>query len=199
MIFTYQQLKEKKEKGENLDWDHITKEQLESLFIDEVISNNRIAELYGVTPSRVSNKRKKWDISIFSPKYLYKEFMNNDKNLTSLLNENAKVRLFQNLNIDSVSKALTHYIFRNGPVEDMHSVGKLTEEDMKTLNKYMVNRIAGLLKLVQEGEWLKISIMLDYLKYSGSNWDKVEYDTEEIEVFYQLEKEKLEKSLQELG
>ena len=36
---------------------------------------------------------------------------------------------------------MTHYAFRNGPVEDMHANGQLSQQDMKTLNKYMVNRI----------------------------------------------------------
>lgn len=48
MVYTYQELCEKKNKGESLNWDEITKEQLESLFIDENIPNNMIAELYEV-------------------------------------------------------------------------------------------------------------------------------------------------------
>ena len=65
-------------------------------------------------------------------------------------------------NIDTISIALTHYLFRNGPVEDMHSEGKLSQEDMKTLNKFMVNRIAGLLQIINKEEWLKIELLLDY-------------------------------------
>ena len=33
----------------------------------------------------------------------------------------------------------------------MHADGKLTQEDMKTLNKYMVNRLTGILSAVHEG------------------------------------------------
>ena len=44
--------------------------------------------------------------------------------------------------INFISKSLTVYAFRNGPIEDMHAEGKLSEEDMKILNKYMVERLA---------------------------------------------------------
>lgn len=46
MIYNYQELCEQENKGESLNWDEITKEQLEGLFIDESIPNNMIAELY---------------------------------------------------------------------------------------------------------------------------------------------------------
>ena len=182
MVLTYQELKKQKDKEEILDWDHITKEQLEFLFIDEKISNRAIAELY---QDKVRSKRKKWDISIYSAKYMYKNYVKNNEDLYVLLNQNAKMRLMNPELIDTISKALTHYVFRNGPVEDMHADGKLTQQDMKTLNKYMVNRIAGLLKLAEEGEWLKISLMLDFLKPYGNEWDKAEYDTEDIEKAFQ--------------
>ena len=44
--------------------------------------------------------------------------------------------------IDMLSKGITQFAFRSGPVEDMHARNKLTKKDMKALNKYMVNRIA---------------------------------------------------------
>ena len=79
-----------------------------------------------------------------------------------ILNQGSKERLLNKDNIDTISIALTHYLFRNGPVEDMHSEGKLSQEDMKTLNKFMVNRIAGLLQIINKEEWLKIELLLDY-------------------------------------
>ena len=36
--------------------------------------------------------------------------------------------------IDMLSKGITQYAFRSEPVEKMHSKGKLTQKDMKTLN-----------------------------------------------------------------
>ena len=59
------------------------------------------------------------------------------------VNREAKKMLLRPENIDSFAKAVTHYAFRNGPVEDMHTEKKLSQDDMRTLNKYMVNRLAG--------------------------------------------------------
>lgn len=184
MLYTYQELCEKKDKVEILNWDNITKDQLEKLFIDEHIPNSMIAELYDVSSSKVVNKRNKWDIKINSAKYLYKRFEENNLETFKNLNQDSKERLLDSSNIDWISKALTHYIFRNGPVEDMHANHQLSQEDMKTLNKYMVNKIAGLLKLVNDGKWLKIELMLSFLKNYGVDWDPCEYDTEEIDMIF---------------
>lgn len=186
MIYTYEELCKKKKAGDKLNWDDVSKEQLEELFINECIVNNVIADLYGVDGEKVRSKRRKWDISIYSPKYLYKRYVQNEYGLFDKLNNDSKERLMQKGNIDWISKALTHYIFRNGPIEDMHANNQLSQDDMKTLNKYMVNKIAGLLKLASEGEWLKIELMLDFLKNYGCSWDKPEYDTNEIEYIFKL-------------
>ena len=138
----------------------ITKEELEELF--EKHTDNMIADLYDVSKSQVKNKREKWDIKQIN--YTLKKFFSEDsnKNLFENLNQGSKERLLNKNNIDTISIALTHYFFRNGPVEDMHSEGKLSQEDMKTLNKFMVNRIAGLLQIINKEEWLKIELLLDY-------------------------------------
>ena len=78
------------------------------------------------------------------------------------LNKSSKERLLNEKNIDTISIALTHYLFRNGPVEDMHRDGKLSQNDMKTLNKFMANRIAGLLQTINKAEWLKLELLLNY-------------------------------------
>lgn len=197
MIYTYDELNEKKKNGIELDFDQISKEQLEKLFIDENISNNRIAELYNVNYEKVRGKRRKWDISIFSPKYTYKRYVENNNGLFDKLNIDSKERIMSSMNIDSIAKALTHHVFRNGPVENMHANGQLSQNDMKVLNKYMVNKIAGLLKLIEDGEWLKIEIMLGYLQYYGGDWDEAEYDISDIEFIFKRQfgmKDELEQS-----
>lgn len=87
-------------------------------------------------------------------------------------------------NFDTISIALTHYLFRNRPVENMHSDGKLSQEDMKTLNKFMVNRIYGLLKTLDKGEWLKLELLLNFYSLFGKDWDKPVPDTDEIDTIY---------------
>ena len=156
----YEELLKQKNEGKKLDWDSITKEELENLF--EEHSDSIIAELYDITKSQVTSKRRKWDIKLYN--YAIKKFLNDDtnKDIFINLNKNSKERLLNTKNIDNISIALTHYLFRNGPVEDMHSNGKLSQNDMKTLNKFMVNRIDGLLQTINKGEWLKLELLLDY-------------------------------------
>lgn len=175
----YEELVEKKSNGEKLNWNNITKEELENLFENK--SDNTIAELYGITKSQVTSKRRKWDIKLIN--YTLKNFLNDDSNKTLFenLNQSSKERLLNISNIDTISIALTHYLFRNGPVEDIHSEGKLSQEDMKTLNKFMVNRIAGLLKTMHKGDWLKLELLFNFCSLYGKNWDKPIPDTEEID------------------
>lgn len=178
----YEKLVERKNKGECLEWDKITREELDELF--EKRSDSVIAELYGVSKSKVTAKRNKWDIKLRN--YVIRDFLNqvDNKELFEGLNKGSKERLLKKDNIDIVSIALTHYLFRNGPVEDMHSNGQLSQEDMKTLNKFMVNRIAGLLKTIDNGEWLKLELLLNFYKLFGNEWDKPVPDTGEIDMLY---------------
>lgn len=81
---------------------------------------------------------------------MYQEFVKQNSELFEKLNLNSKERLLKRENIDPISKAITHFIFRNGPVEDIHANNQLSEKDMKMLNKYMVNRIAGLLTAIAD-------------------------------------------------
>ena len=154
----YEKLLERKNKGEQLDWDSITKEELENLF--ETHPDSVIAELYDITKSQVKNKRNKLNIKQYN--YAFKNFLKDNENniIFRNLNKNSKERLLDENNIDIISIALAHYLFRNGPIEDMHSNGKLSQNDMKILNKFMVNRFAGLLQTIDKGEWLKLELLL---------------------------------------
>lgn len=178
----YEELKQRKQRGEKLEWEKITKEELEELFKNT--PDSMIAELYGVSKSQVKYKRNKWDIKQY--KYAINDFV--DKELIKNLNKNSKERLKERIldknNIDSISISLTHYLFRNGPVEDMHSAGKLSQDDMKTLNKFMVNRIAGILETMQKGDFLKLELLLNFYSLYGHDWDKATPDTDEIDSIY---------------
>lgn len=82
--------------------------------------------------------------------------------------------------IDSISKAITQYAFRSGPIEKMHANNQLSQKDMKALNKYMVNRIAGLLTAISKGEIANILKVLTFYASLSSDWDNVKPDVEEI-------------------
>jgi len=82
--------------------------------------------------------------------------------------------------IDMLSKGITQYAFRSGPIEEMHSRGKLTQKDMKTLNKYMVNRIAGLLTAISKGDITNVLKVLTFYASLSSDWDLCKPYTEEF-------------------
>ena len=82
--------------------------------------------------------------------------------------------------IDMLSKAVTQFAFRSGPVEEMHSRGKLTQKDTKTLNKFMANRIAGLLTAISKGDIANILKVLTFYASLSSDWDTCKPDTEEF-------------------
>lgn len=130
-------------KREQLNWEEITKEEMQELF-DENIPDSMIADLYKINKSKVTYKRRKWDITRSSS--IERQLKSFD--IYKEINEESKNRLLDKKNMDKMAKALTHYLFRNGPVEDIHSEGKLSQSDMKKLNKYMVNKIGSILTCI---------------------------------------------------
>ena len=83
--------------------------------------------------------------------------------------------------ISDLAKAITVEAFRNGPVEDMHAAGKLSEEDMKTLNKYMVNKLARLLYLFDKEDSFGLCVLLGSAIKHAREWDEPEIDWEELD------------------
>ena len=60
--------------------------------------------------------------------------------------------------IHNLSVATTHIIYRNGPVEDMHADGKLTDYAMMNINKFMVNRLGGIFLIHKFNNYIYIFI-----------------------------------------
>ena len=79
-----------------------------------------------------------------------------------------------------LSKGITQYAFRSGTVEEMHTKDKLTQKDMKILNKHMTNRIAGLLQTVFNGDITKALKVLTFYASLSTDWDTINPDTEEF-------------------
>ncbi|WP_367666376.1 hypothetical protein [Clostridium sp.] len=65
--------------------------------------------------------------------------------------------------IHKLSVVTAHYAYRNGPIEDMHSDGKLSENDMKELNKFVVNKLAYIFTLILDKD--KLSKIRAYCRY----------------------------------
>lgn len=95
-------------------------------------------------------------------------------------------------NINKIAKAITHFIFRNGPVEDMHTNKQLSQNDMKTLNKFMVNRLAYVIDLLLSEKWVEFGLFVDFHKYTGTEWDTAEKDSGDIPLLIEKMVEKLQ-------
>ncbi len=158
-------------------WEKITKDELRRLA--EKFPDSMIAKRYGVTVHQVSYKRKKFGIIMKNLAYQKALAITKRHHIKSI---SAKDWLLDKENIDPIAKALTQYAFRSGPVEDMHAVGKLTNDDMKLLNQYMANRLAGLLQKAFDGEWEQIADIFDYYITLCSGWDKAVPDTTDFRV-----------------
>lgn len=112
---------------------------------------------------------KKWGINLKNQ--IINEFFDNHERFFKL-NTEAKERLNNLENLTSISKAITHFAFRNGPVEDMHAEGKLTQNDMMTLNKFMINRIAYIFSLIISQKWAEFELLVEMTNHwYGHNWD----------------------------
>lgn len=95
--------------------------------------------------------------------------------------------------VNAIAKALTHFAFRNGPVEDMHAKGKLTQKDMKTLNKFMVNRMAYAIDLLFSDDTIDKFNSLVYFhdRNYGHEWDYAKLDDGDFEEIYERYYERL--------
>lgn len=126
---------------------------------------------------------------------LFSDIVNKNSSFYKILNIKSKEKLIQQLdNVDDLAKAITYFVFRDGPIEDIHTNGLITDEDMKKLNKYMVNQLALLFDLIKTKEWLKLDILLEFYKFFGTDWDKAEPDFSLVDLICEksLEREFIE-------
>jgi len=158
---------------EGADIEELSPKNLEKLFIDESNSDTMIASLFEVKSSEVTYLRRKYGITIRNS--VVKNFLDDQPDEVMKLNADIKEITLTNENISKISKAVVHFAFRHGPIEDMHTDTKknITDENMKKLNKYMVNRIAYLFTLVLEDRWMEFNFLVEQSdSMFGDNWDE---------------------------
>ncbi|MDR2295200.1 MAG: hypothetical protein LBD95_00220 [Clostridiales Family XIII bacterium] len=161
-----------------LDWNAITPEELRRL--NAKMSDSRIAEMYNVSVGRVRYKRKKFKIT--QADRIWTELCAQNSETMRVFNDFARSALLEQPDIDVLAKAITQYAFRSGVVESMHGEGKLSDADMKELNIFFANRVAGILVKVFADEWLQILLLFDFYKTLAAGWNKVEPDVREFEA-----------------
>jgi hypothetical protein len=164
-----------------LDWNAITPEELRDL--NAKMSDSRIAEMYDVTVGKVRYKRKKFGINLMDR--LWAGLNAKEGEAALPFNEIAGRMLLEKSNVDMMAKAITQYAFRSGVVENMHGEGKLDDADMKELNVFFANRMAGILVKAFDGEWLQILLLFEFYKTLAADWDAVEPDVKEFELEFE--------------
>ncbi|MEI3612511.1 hypothetical protein [Pseudogracilibacillus sp. SO30301A] len=172
----YETFVSKKNKNNLPPFEEISNAELEQLFTKEMVSDNRIAELFGVKTSKVTYRRRKNGITI--RKGIIDEVLNPNTDKGKQINLQMKEEVFTKENLDKISKAITHFAFRNGPIEDMHAYpnNQLSENDMKVLNKFMVNRLAYIFDLIIDEKWLELGVLINHFSLYGEGWDKAELE-----------------------
>jgi hypothetical protein len=138
-------------------------------------------EKYNISINKVRYKRKKYGITYFDK--FYTSFINDNKEFLAIHNDESKERLCRDDNINWITKSIVHHIFRNGPVEDMHANGQLSQEDMKILNMYMVDHLGMIVSAAIHGNWLMLEEWLAYYKAWGSDWDNPKLTNEDMQKF----------------
>lgn len=74
--------------------------------------------------------------------------------------------------LETEAKALTAYAFRNGPLEDIHASGGVSQKDIKTLMIAAVDKLYTLLACRELSPKLYKTFINDYASWYTSSWDK---------------------------
>ena len=88
--------------------------------------------------------------------------------------------------ISKISKASAYFIFRNGPIKELHKNGIVTDEQVKDMQLYMQNHLAYLYNvLLEENDLKKFDLIVTTMsKFYVSDEEKVIIDDEGFETFY---------------
>jgi len=129
-----------------------------------------------VTKGQVAYKRKKMGIT--QDVMLIENIINNKDRLAEF-NIGAK-DLLSCTGISQISIALTHYVFRNGIVENMHSAKKTEDKDIRILSKCLNNKLATLVYLLKENEWYKLLSVVQKFSINSSGLNEPEIEIEEV-------------------
>lgn len=167
------------------DLSDISEDKLYMLYTDPEINDASLGNLFAIPGDQVSALRHKFQLTDQKIGYLQRMFTK-DESLDQREERSGRLLMSPEF-ISRLPYILTHFIFRNGPVEDMHSAGKLSDDDMKTLNRYMVNSIATLLHFWREEQWSELFTLLKYYMLYGQKWDSPEYRLKEICDILELE------------
>ncbi len=164
----------RKSNGEVLDFNKVTLNELKQVHWEEDKFDSEIADLFDVKVSKVTHKRRKMGIT--RKVMILEDLLKNKDTDYNDLNNKALERIMIIENIDLISKALTNFAFRSGPVEDIHSNNQLTQANMKTLNKFMVKRLSYVIQLLIESRGIEFYYLIRSNSIFTTGWDVAEED-----------------------
>lgn len=116
----------------------------------------------------------------------------NEALLRALHNNNLEIDFEEDLEkvIRDLAVQITQYIFRSGSIEDFHAgkfnfenfdsiplgtpieeISQLTDANMKTLNKELVDKVGFLLHLFSQADYVQLNVAINGYKYYGDDWD----------------------------
>ena len=68
----------------------------------------------------------------------------------------------------------------------MHADGKLSNADMKALNVFINDRVATLLHLLREEDWIRLELFFGGNGFYGSNWNEPVLQLDELDAENEL-------------
>ena len=93
-------------------------------------------------------KEDREDVDSYFKKYASDEF------IKGLVMVGDMLKIYEKLDMENITlpfylevKGLVAMSFRNGPIEDIHADGRISQEEMKKIMKYAVNELYFLLRL----------------------------------------------------
>ncbi|MBQ3308027.1 MAG: hypothetical protein IJG68_07555 [Bacilli bacterium] len=84
----------------------------------------------------------------------------------------------QNKQVNLLSRSLTNYLYGYGPIRDITRKYNITPEDRISLDKYMMNRIAGLLMLYLSKDYNRINDIANKYNYETYELDNIRPEIE---------------------
>lgn len=84
------------------------------------------------------------------------------------------------------AKCSAVYAFRNGPIENIHASGRISDEEMEKINRYMVNRLGEIFFLLSTGRGKDLDALLLFPEICSSDW--ADADLSELEDNVQIGK-----------
>lgn len=140
-------------------WNKFSNE--EKMVLLKNMNNSWLMEAFGLTRYQLDKVKEELDFK--------------RQQLIAQANDHIKNNfLFSDL--QRLASGITHFIFRNGPIEDMHADKNknILNEDMKVLNKYMMSHLTTILYLLKSERYFDLAKVLENHMNCGQDWDKVE-------------------------